>query len=406
MDFLPDFHYRWMSKRWLAAAVAIVAVIASIISLFVPGPVLGTDFAGGTELEVDFAGPVTAGELRQVLERTGFTRPDVVHVTTTASPYRYIVRVAEVSAISGAKRAELARALCFADDVQEAICPEAIRPTELKVSAGGDRILLRYRDAPDTTRIESQLGSVAGIQLRSKGEAILIRSARDHRVEIQLESLGDRLFERLRTELGAERMPSAPLRTDWVGPKAGAQLRNTGLKSIGLAMLCIMVYIAFRFDMRFAPGVAVAVLNDAIVTSGVLIATRTEINLVIVAAMLTMVSYSTNDKVVVYDRIRENLGKMRGAAFERIIDTSLSEVLRRTLITGVPTMFSLLAFFVWGTGSLRDFAFTLIVGVLVGTFSSYYIAVPFTWWFDARFFAARQRRVSRQRRPARADAQV
>jgi preprotein translocase subunit SecF len=133
---------------------------------------------------------------------------------------------------------------------------------------------------------------------------------------------------------------------------------------------------------------------------GVLDALRKEVNLTMVAALLTVVGYSTNDKVVIYDRIRENLHKLRGVTFERLLNQSLSETFSRTIITGGPTILSLLAFCVWGTGALKDFALTLIIGIVVGTYSSIYVAVPFTWWLQRRFLSRPARARVAPRKPA------
>src|SRR5690606_29203505 len=117
-----------------------------------------------------------------------------------------------------------------------------------------------------------------------------------------------------------------------------------------------------------------------------LILMQKELNLTTVAAVLTIIGYSVNDTVVVYDRVRENLGKLRGSSFIHLINVSLSEMLSRTLLTSGTTIVSLMAFFVWGTGTLKDFALTLIIGMILGTFSSTYVALPLTEWFDRRFF--------------------
>ena len=122
-------------------------------------------------------------------------------------------------------------------------------------------------------------------------------------------------------------------------------------------------------------------------TIGVLILLHKELNLSTVAAILTIVGYSVNDTVVVYDRVRENLGKLRGSTFDKIINVSLSEMLSRTILTSGTTVISLLAFFIWGTGTLKDFAFTLVIGIVFGTYSSIYVALPLTEWLDKLFFA-------------------
>jgi preprotein translocase subunit SecF len=203
-------------------------------------------------------------------------------------------------------------------------------------------------------------------------------------VEIQLQSKGDQLMDGMRAKLGAGVVPDLPLRVEWVGPKAGKQLRDSARNSVAIAIVFIMLYLAFRFDLRFAPGVVVACIHDAMVVLGVFIALHKEITLSTIAAVLTIVGYSMNDTVVVYDRIRENLSKHRGRTFWDVINLSVSETLSRTILTSGATMLSVLAFFIWGTGVIKDFALAMVVGIVAGTYSSIYVAAPLTEWIDER----------------------
>jgi preprotein translocase subunit SecF len=238
----------------------------------------------------------------------------------------------------------------------------------------------------------------------------MVVSERDHKVEVQLKSKGDLLLEGLRTQLGADKVPAQALRVEWIGPKAGAQLRDAAIKSVMIAIFFIMAYIAFRFDLRFAPGGVVALIHDVGIALGAMIITHKEITLSTVAAMLTIVGYSITDTVIVYDRIRENLAKHRGMTFAQIINLSVSEMFGRTIITSGVTSLSMVMFLVWGTGVIRDFAFTLLIGIIVGTYSSIYVAAPLTEWIDRKFFGAKtsqpKRKVSRTRQTKRADAVV
>ncbi len=129
------------------------------------------------------------------------------------------------------------------------------------------------------------------------------------------------------------------------------------MKSVAIAIIFIMAYIAFRFDLRFAPGGIVALVHDVGIALGAMVIARKEITLSTVAAMLTIVGYSINDTVIVYDRIRENLGKHRGMSFAKIINLSVSEMLGRTIITSGVTALSIVCFLWWGTGVIRDFSF-------------------------------------------------
>ena len=167
-----------------------------------------------------------------------------------------------------------------------------------------------------------------------------------------------------------------PLRVEWVGPKAGKQLRDSARNAVAISILFIMVYLAFRFDLRFAPGVVIACVHDAVVVLGAFVILRKEVTLSTVAAVLTIVGYSMNDTVVVYDRIRENLGKYRGKSFGEIINLSVSETLSRTILTGLTAIAGILALYFFGGEVLRNFSFAMLFGILIGTYSSVFIAAP------------------------------
>jgi preprotein translocase subunit SecF len=382
--------YDFMGARRLFLVISFLVVAASFASLWYPGPKWSTDFKGGTEVEIAFLQPVSEDDIRAAVQEAGFSQPEVIRVNDISNANHFLVRVQEVSAISADKKTEIERALCFGEGLSAEQCPEAERATEVKISPGGEKITVRFANEPDPVKVGQQLAGISGIQLRESTSAQgnpFIQNAREHKVEVQLKSKGDQLIDGLKTKLGKEVVPDTALRVEWIGPKAGAQLRDAALKSIAIAMVFVMIYIAFRFDLRFAPGAVVGLVHDAVATVGFLILLGREISLITVAALLTVVGYSVNDTVVVYDRVRENLGKQRGTGFVQIINYSLSEMLGRTILTGTTVIFSLMAFFVWGTGALKDFALTLIIGTVLGTYSSIYVALPMTHWLDQRFFS-------------------
>jgi preprotein translocase subunit SecF len=272
-------------------------------------------------------------------------------------------------------------------------CPPNAKASEVKFSAGGDKVTTRYDTEPDLARIKEQVLSVPGVALRASPNNPTILNPRDHRVEIQLVSKGDQLMEKLQKSLGANVVPDKALRVEWVGPKAGKQLRDSARNAVAIAVVFI--------DLRFAPGVIVACIHDAMVVIGAFIMLHREITLSTIAAVLTVVGYSMNDTVVVYDRIRENLGKHRGKTFAQIINLSVSETLSRTILTSGATMLSVLAFFVYGTGVIKDFMLALVVGIVAGTYSSIYVAAPLTEWIDKKM-AKRADLKKRLNAPARA----
>jgi preprotein translocase subunit SecF len=381
--------YDFMSVRRYFVALSLLITFGSLALILdkVPGisPKFGTDFKGGTEIEVAFLAPVEAHEVREAVVRAGFSTPDVVKVEDGKQKNHYLVRVQEVSTLSQETQTEVERLLCMTPGMPEAECPAARRATEVKFSPGGDKITARFHEAPDLDWVRERIGKVKGMRLRPSALNPFIQSERDHKVEIQLMSKGDQLVAGLKQSLGAK-APDQPLRSEWIGPRAGAQLRDSAIKSLVVSIVFIMAYVALRFDLRFAPGGVLALIHDAVGMVGILILLGKEINLTTVASVLTIIGFSVNDTVVIYDRVRENLGKLRGVSFRHLINVSTSEMLGRTLLTNATVQMSVLAFFVWGTGTLKDFSLALTVGMVLGTYSSIYVALPITDWLDKVLF--------------------
>ena len=165
-------------------------------------------------------------------------------------------------------------------------------------------------------------------------------------------------------------------RTEFVGPKVSDELFWDGLTAVGLAVLAILMYIWFRFEWQFGLGAVVALSHDVITTIGIFALMGFEFNLSTVAAVLTIAGYSINDTVVVFDRVRENLRKYKKMPFPELLNNSINQTLSRTVITSVTTMLALLALYFLGGEVIRDFSFAMIWGVLIGTYSSIFLAVP------------------------------
>jgi preprotein translocase subunit SecF len=402
--FKPGRVYDFMGQRKFWITLSLALVVISTILVFVPGANYGTDFRGGTEVELAFKQDIEASKVRQTVEDIGFKSPDVVQVVDPNSKNHFMIRVPDVSVLDDATRARVKAALCLTEDsaapvADEAACPKDARATEVKFSPGGDKIFTRYDVPPSLATVKKQVQTVGGtVALRGgTGENPLLVNARDNHVEIQLESKGDQLMNGLRRTLGDEVVPEQPLLVEWVGPKAGKQLRDSARNSVAIAIVFIMLYLAFRFDLRFAPGVVIACVHDAMVVLGVFVVLRKEVTLSTIAAILTIVGYSMNDTIVVYDRIRENLLKFKGKPFAHIINLSVSETLSRTILTSGATALSMIAFLVWGTGIIKDFAFAVLVGIVAGTYSSIYVAAPLTEWID-RQMKERSRAARRKNR--------
>jgi preprotein translocase subunit SecF len=177
-----------------------------------------------------------------------------------------------------------------------------------------------------------------------------------------------------------------------VGAKAGDKLRDDAIKSIIYAIFLIMLYLAFRFDIRYAPGAAFSTLHDAVMVIGVYALTWTEVSLTTVAALLTVMGYSVNETVIGFDRIRENEAKLKDKKIERIIDISINERLTRTIMTSSTVFATTLVMNIFGTGLVKNFAFAMNVGVIVATYSSIFLAAPIFLWITKKWYSGPPKR--------------
>ena len=169
-------------------------------------------------------------------------------------------------------------------------------------------------------------------------------------------------------------------RTEFVGPTVGEELKEAGALAVVLSLLAIMAYIWFRFEWQFSIGAIIALMHDVLVTIGLFAITGMEFNLATVAAVLTIAGYSINDTVVVYDRVRENLRRYKRMSMPDLLNLSINETLSRTVMTSVTTLLALIALAAFGGEVIRGFCIALIWGVLIGTYSSIYLAVPALLW--------------------------
>ena len=194
---------------------------------------------------------------------------------------------------------------------------------------------------------------------------------------------------------GAERRAwqsrtSSSAAVDYVGPQVGKQLRNKGIMALLYAMVAILIYVAFRFDFKFGPGALVAMVHDVIMVAGYYLVSRREFNLTSIAALLTIIGYSINDTIVDLRPDPRGDGRYKGKPLPEIINIAVNDTLSRTILTSGVTALSLVGLLIFGVGEIWDFAMAMLVGIIVGTYSSVYIASPLTIWLDERQ-AARDR---------------
>jgi len=231
---------------------------------------------------------------------------------------------------------------------------------------------------------ELNLGGLVVQTFGDEANEFLIRAATS---TSELEGLTQSIKSALAAKYGSELVDMR--RSEMVGPKVGADLREKGFLAIVYAMIGILFYITWRFEFRFAVGAILALIHDVGITLGAFSLFGKEIDLPIIAAFLAIIGYSLNDTIIVYDRIRENMGKLSKESFSVVINTSINETLSRTILTSGTTLLVIVALFLFGGGVIHDFAFALLIGVVVGTYSSIFIASPLLIYWDD-FKAARK----------------
>lgn len=275
-----NFNFDFMGKRYMAAALSIFLVIASIGSLVVKQLAFGLDFTGGTLIEVSYSQPADINMIRSLLEDAGYENPVVQNFGVDTE---VLVRL-----------------------------PQGFSP--------------------------------------QVGEEVLNHLSQSGTYDVQLR------------------------RSEFVGSQVGEELREQGGLGMLLALGVVMIYVAFRFQMKFAFASVAALVHDVLIVLGIFSIMQWSFDLTVLAAILAVIGYSLNDTIVVFDRVRENFRKIRKGTPCKIINDSLNQTLSRTIVTGLTTLLVLVSLFLFGGEMIRGFSIALTIGIVVGTYSSVYVA--------------------------------
>ena len=251
---------------------------------------------------------------------------------------------------------------------------------------GGTIAQLQFDKAVDVSELRTKLAK-NGFE---SSEIITFGSPNEVLIKTQFSGANSELESNLRTAIKSEFQVR---RVESVGPKIGKELQSDALSAILLSLLMILIYISFRFDRFYAYGSVVALIHDVLITMGVFSLLSIEIDLTIVAAFLTIVGYSLNDTIVVFDRIRENVIKHARESLDTIVNISLNSTLGRTIVTSLTTFVVVLSLFLFGGEVIKNFAFALIVGIFVGTYSSVYVASPVMMYFEKKAIAKENNKI-------------
>lgn len=354
IQFIPN------AKKFLTGSIVVVLVAWLLIFIF--GLNYGIDFSGGTEVQVRFNKSVEVGDIRDAIDKLGGLSNEVQSFGI-ASKNEYLIKLANISYVNEERETAIKNGL------QEAFGDKGFRRFHHS-TAGGDKVEFTLNEkAP-----EDEVKKIFAAADAASDEVIITGSEGRFIYRCILEGLGPHITKALSDTIGPDTFEI--LRLDSVGPKVGDQLKQKGILAIIYALLGILIYIAFRFDMRFAPGAVAALVHDISITIGIFALLRIEFTIPTIAALLTIVGYSLNDTIVVYDRIRENLSKVKVKPLEQVVNESLNQTLSRTILTSTTTLLVVTALLIFGGGIIFDFAFALLIGVMVGTYSSLFIASP------------------------------
>lgn len=397
----PGNNFAFVSKFKAWIIFSIITMAASVGMLFVNKEIRGEymnwtiDFKGGTEVILYFADKATQST----------TKVDLAKAREALEQADKKIEVSDMSweaarKSDGAK--ETVNGMILRTTRFSVLTPELAKATEAdvmqtfaargvdKAAWSGDRLSIRSKQAISDAEVAAVLEKHNLKPKKwSEAEGKLYGHADEGTGEFNqwytIHGLGQ-FYE----EVLEKAFPNADvtvMQSYGVGAKAGEKLRNDGIKSIVYAIFLIMLYLAFRFDIRYAPAAAFATLHDGVIVIGVFAATWTEVSLTSVAGLLTVMGFSTNDTVIVFDRIRENQAKLKDKKLERIIDISLNEMLVRSILTSATVFATTLIMNIFGTGLVKNFAFTMNIGVIVGVYSSLFLATPVFMWISRKYYS-------------------
>jgi preprotein translocase subunit SecF len=367
-------NFDFIGKRRIAIYISSVVNLIIIVGIALFGFNYGVDFAGGTLVEAKFKNPTNEEAVK-----TGGSSGGLVDLTVqrigSIEENSFILRMGGVTQLTDevSKAAEtairgLGEVSSFTKDLDNGLINFRVK-TDIPVATIQSTIEKVGAGVKEVRRLGEAQGGGFDFQVVSAGMADKVNSALK-------QGMGGAEFE--------------VRRVDYVGPQVGQQLRNKGVLALLSAMLAILLYVAFRFDLKFGPGALLATVHDVIMVAGYYLFTRREFNLTSIAVLLTVLGYSINDTIVIYDRIREEMARYKGKSLPELINIAVNDTLSRTILTSGVTALSLVGLLIFGVGEIFDFAAAMLVGIVVGTYSSVYIASPLTIWLDEREAAKRK----------------
>jgi preprotein translocase subunit SecF len=375
VELFRDVNVDWLGKKWYFLAFSLVFSVAGVLSiLFWHGIKLGIDFRGGTLVYVQFEQPPDADRIRQAMDRAGIHDSRIQPYGTAAQ---------KQVAISLAQKETQESAL---DTGRQTIVQAlntnyssngAANQGKLDLDNAGQASLAQFLQQNDP----EHLASTGGGAQKYGEQAAAILNHRDHDLGgifssiDQLNGVADPAVLSLLKQ-NAYLSGFHVFAADIIGPQVGAALRKQALLATLYSLAGMLIYLWFRFELIYGVAAVVAVFHDTLITVGAFSLSDQEITLTVIAAILTLIGYSMNDTIVVFDRIRENLRISRRETLTNVVNRSINQTLSRTVLTSGLTFLTVLSLYLFGGEVLHGFSFALVIGILIGTYSSIAVAAP------------------------------
>jgi preprotein translocase subunit SecF len=376
MEIFKRTNFDFLGRKWPFILLSLVLTVAGLISLWMKGgPKYGIDFTGGALMDVNFVKRPPAEAIRAALRRKITGEIEVQEIKNTQEVListgarddaaLQVVRGDMISTLNTAFNPQaggkldinLASQSVLADRLREPLTQAGVMLSEDQLRAI-TKAITNFRDTPPRSGLISNLEDLSGVP-----------------------GVTPQLLNVVKQQCFAGNFAIRSVET--VGPRIGADLRQQAINVVLIALAAMLVYIAFRFEWKYGVAAVIAVFHDTIITIGLFSILDKRIDLTVIAALLTLVGYSMNDTIVTFDRIRENLKLHMRGTFPSIVNASINQTLSRTVLTSGLTFLTALSLFLFGGQVLNGFSLALVIGIIIGTYSSIFIASPILiFWHD------------------------
>jgi len=383
MEIFPNPKVDWLGKKWIFLAVSAVLVVVGAVSIMTKGLNLGVDFTGGTLVYVKFKQEPQLDRIREVLSKAGL-RPE--EVTRFDDPSENQVQIRMASKAATQEQDLTGESNKIFQVLQQTFDPNAGKTGQFdlnNISRSALTVRLQELD-PERVRSKLTVSEYTSHYEKLAGQIVDFRNNQGgvlhNYQELSQAGVPNPVIGALQSNsyLGSFTVISV----ESVGPKVGDELKKRARDAIIFSLIGMLIYIAFRFRPIYGVAGVIALFHDVFITVGLFSLTGKEISLNVVAALLTLVGYSINDTIVIFDRVRENVRNMRRTDLATIINVSVNQTLNRTILTSGFTFLAVMALYLFGGEVLNGFAFALVIGIIIGCYSTLAIASPIVLWWQ------------------------